>query len=253
MADLQQLPRAARLAFSAFNPAAASPFSGELAELEGGVLRALQPGELITLPDGQSHFGYICGTSAVAMNPDATLVIPRDFYFSLPGRTSISLGDGGYGIVVSAYDYRSYTMMGHLEEQGRLRYIDGCTDSLLIAPIKKGDPCLNLLYFPPMTDQTMHTHPSDRIGLILSGRGVCVTEDERGHLETPLIPGMLFCIHTGGQHKFRTEDHSMRVLAFHPDSDFGPTDEVHPMINRTMIDGVSASELTAIHTKTALK
>jgi hypothetical protein len=41
----------------------------------------------------------------------------------------------------------------------------------------------------------------------------------------------------------------MRVVAYHPDSDFGPQDEDHPMINRTIVDGVSASKIDAIRTK----
>ena len=172
-----------------------------------------------------------------------------EFWFSLPGAAKLWCAGISRGVIVSAPDYRSYLMMGKLEEEGRLRYINGCTDSLLIPPIKLGDPCLNLLYFPPSTDQTMHTHPSDRIGTILSGEGICVTEDGRGRLEHLLLPGMLFCIHAGGKHKFQTEASPMRVLAYHPDSDYGPTDETHPMINRTMIGGVSASQLTQLHTR----
>jgi len=41
----------------------------------------------------------------------------------------------------------------------------------------------------------------------------------------------------------------MRVIAYHPDSNFGATDIDHPMINRTMVNGVSASELDAIRTQ----
>ena len=41
----------------------------------------------------------------------------------------------------------------------------------------------------------------------------------------------------------------MDVIAFHPDSDFGPTDIEHPMINRTIVNGVKASELENIRTK----
>lgn len=41
----------------------------------------------------------------------------------------------------------------------------------------------------------------------------------------------------------------MDVIAYHPDSDFGPQDEDHPMVNRTIVDGVSASKLEAIRTK----
>jgi len=42
-------------------------------------------------------------------------------------------------------------------------------------------------------------------------------------------------------HSFHTEkDDDMALFAFHPDSDFGPTDEEAPMINRTLIEGISA-------------
>jgi hypothetical protein len=60
----------------------------------------------------------------------------------------------------------------------------------------------------------------------------------------------MFCIHAEGHHKFQTPyGEDMRVLAYHPDSDFGPTHQNHPMLNRTMVDGVSANQLTDIQTK----
>jgi len=36
-------------------------------------------------------------------------------------------------------------------------------------------------------------------------------------------------------HRFRTVDSTMTVIAFHPDGDWGPTDHTHTMINRTYI------------------
>jgi hypothetical protein len=33
-----------------------------------------------------------------------------------------------------------------------------------------------------------------------------------------------------------TEDSHLDVIAYHPDTDFGPTDDNHPMINRTWFD-----------------
>ena len=41
----------------------------------------------------------------------------------------------------------------------------------------------------------------------------------------------------------------MNVVAFHPDSDFGATDINHPMINRTIVDGISANSIDSIRTK----
>ena len=34
----------------------------------------------------------------------------------------------------------------------------------------------------------------------------------------------------------------MCVIAYHPDSDFGPTDDDHPMVNRTIVDGVPVNQ-----------
>ena len=239
------------VAFSSFDPKTAQVHDGQLARFGSSVLRAIKP-PIMRLPAGHTHFGFVQGGN---LEVDcfacgiADWKVQSGFYFSIPGEAHIFCdGPRATGIIVSAVSHSGFLTMGWLEIMGRLRYIDGCTDSLLVSPIKMGDPCLNLLYFPKNTDQTMHTHPSDRIGMILSGAGVCITEDSESETHTPLKPGMLFCIHAGGRHKFRTEDKAMRVLAYHPDSDFGPTDEVHPMINRTMIDGISASKLTEIHT-----
>ena len=132
-----------------------------------------------------------------------------------------------------------------MEEVGRLKYIDGCTDSLLIPPIMLGDPCLNLLFFPPKIHQTQHTYPSMRVGMVVRGRGCCVTPYE----EATLAPGVVFVIPTDGLHSFHTEDSSMTVIANHPESDFGPTHEEHPMINRTIVNGVSASKIAEIRTR----
>ena len=122
---------------------------------------------------------------------------------------------------------------GPVEETGRLRYIDGCSDTLLIAPPMLGDPCLNLLHIPPGTHQTEHTHPSLRVGIVVDGAGVCRTPDG----ETPLTPGLVFAIRTDGRHSFHTEDTALRIVAWHPDSDFGPTHAQHPMLNRTLVNG----------------
>ena len=164
-------------------------------------------------------------------------------YFCAPGEATIS---GGKGIAVFKPGYKGFFHIGGaIEHCGRLKYIDGCTDSLLIAPVLKGDPCLNLLYFPQGINQTQHTHPSNRVGLVARGVGECITP----HGSTPLFPGQIFIIHANGLHSFRTDESDMTVIAYHPDSDFGATHEDHPMINRTMVDGVSASRLDEIRTQ----
>ncbi len=175
-----------------------------------------------------------------------------DRLYRLPSECYTVVNEGliqfyGNAIVIERIGYNAPFMLGGpVEEKGRLKYIDGCTDSLLIPPVKLGDPCLNALFFPPGINQTQHTHPSMRVGLILKGKGECITPE--GNI--PLIPGMIFIIHEEGLHSFRTpEDSEMVVIAYHPDSDYGPSDEDHPMINRTIVDGVSANQIESIKTK----
>jgi hypothetical protein len=157
--------------------------------------------------------------------------------------------------------YKAVTTLGEIEKEGRLKYIDGCTDSLLIPPVKMGNPCFNHLHFPSEIDQTPHTHPSHRIGIVAKGNGLCKTPF--GNVE--LKEGMIFIIkewdnesyskgidgktYPNGTHSFQTFEEEMDVIAFHPDSDFGATDIDHPMINRTIVNGVSANQLKDIRTK----
>lgn len=127
---------------------------------------------------------------------------------------------------------------------GRVKYIDSCTDSLLVAPPKLGDPCLNALYFPPGIDQSFHTHPSSRLGAVLAGSGfACVDGEEPQELR--LQQRDSFFLPAGEVHRFRTEDSPMVVIAYHPDSDWGATDEVHPMINRTFLEPLNHVSATS--------
>ena len=150
-------------------------------------------------------------------------------------------------MIVRDRGYHGMTMFGGpIEREGRLRYIDGCTDSLLITPVKMGDPCLNHLHFPAKVKQTMHTHPSIRIGMVVRGSGICHTPFG----SEPLRTGTVFMIlpengytafsedgtlHKVGMHCFETTDDEMDIIAFHPDSDWGATDDFHPMRAQTIL------------------
>jgi hypothetical protein len=177
-----------------------------------------------------------------------------DTYCSIK-RDELDYIQGGRGFIIERIGYEGMFMVGGpVEPDGRLMYIDGCKDSLLIPPVKLGDPCFNALFFPSGIDQTSHTHPSMRVGMVIRGCGVCWYVNEKESLTYPesieLKPGMLFIIHEEGLHKFQTVGtDGMVVVAWHPDSDFGPQDENHPMINRTIVQGVSARDIPEIQTK----
>lgn len=118
---------------------------------------------------------------------------------------------------------------GPLEATGRQRYIDGCTSTLLIYPALLGDCCFNYLYFPPNTVQTSHFHPSIRLGVVTEGSGYCHVNGTKMKLKK----ADCFYLEENEEHYFSSENEALAVVAYHPDSDWGPTHEVHPMINRT--------------------
>jgi hypothetical protein len=154
-------------------------------------------------------------------------------------------------IAVQRIGWKSMNCVGGpIEERGRLRYIDTCSDTCLIPPFLMGDPCINHLHFPVGVDQTQHTHPSTRAGIVARGLGACITPSG----EYPLHPGRLFYIPRDGLHKFHTlRGTFMDVIAYHPDSDFGPTHETHPMVNRTWVDGQKIDNTKDQHAKADLE
>jgi hypothetical protein len=225
-------------------------------------------GNGVTPINGFSYFVFVYeGEAYLHIKNNVSATLPKDTYFShygyfqLFGKFKAIVIEVIDGSLYRATNYKAQTLIGGVVERtGRLRYIDGCSDSLLIPPVRKGDPCLNHLHFPPHTIQTPHTHPSHRIGIVIRGSGECITPF--GNL--PLVEGCIFVIkeyngeekaigldgnmYEAGTHKFDTTDSFMDVIAFHPDSDFGPEDTCHPMINRTIVEGVSANAIKEIQT-----
>ncbi|MGC0154779.1 cupin domain-containing protein [Chromobacterium vaccinii] len=182
---------------------------------------------------GCTAYGFVLQGPLQVFHSDLEQTLHAGMFFSVPGPARLGPFVGLVGI---RQDYHGAPLYGGpVERLGRLKYIDGCSDSLLISPIIKGDPCLNYLYVPPHLHQTAHTHPSVRIGIIIEGEGYCLTEQER--LE--LVAGKIFVLPADEIHSFHTEHSPLRIVIYHPDSDFGPTHEEHPMINRTLVDGVS--------------
>ena len=180
-----------------------------------------------------THFGFVSSGTVRLNCASGTFDLATGMYFCVPG--DLQLVARGHCLVIGHESYRGlFAVGGPVESRGRLQYIDGCSDTLLIAPPVLGEPCLNLLYIPPGTAQSEHTHPSLRAGVIVKGRGRCVTPAK----EYNLTPGALFVIEPDAFHSFHTDESSdLSVIAYHPDSDFGPTNDDHPMLNRTWIAG----------------
>ncbi len=183
-------------------------------------------------------------------------------YFSLSRRVAIEPSQGALLAIIIRYGFIGQPHIGAIEKVGRLSYIDGCSDTLLIPPPRMGDPCFNFLHFPKGVVQTQHIHPTIRAGIVARGNGYAyqlASKYADGWIK-PLTKGCVFILDPQEIHSFRTdrrideeykidngklpggEDYKempaeeMDVIAFHPDSDFGPTDTNHPMLNRTYIN-----------------
>jgi len=122
------------------------------------------------------------------------------------------------------------------DKPGQLSYIDGCSNSNLIDPYRNGDPCLNYLFFPAGIEQTFHTHPSFRIGYVLSGKGYAEIKRSKDVVESvPLEQDTVFVLDRHTLHRFITLEDNMSLAVYHPDSEDGPRDELNPMMSRTYL------------------
>jgi len=185
--------------------------------------------------DGSGHIITPSGTSYVAIQ-NGTLRINDSYnlttgmYTCLPECSTVSYFNCR-ALYCNIKTFTGiFTVGGPIEKTGRLRYINGCSDTTIIAPLKLGNPCLNYLHFPPLIDQTPHTHPSLRAGIIIKGFGICKSNGFFELMET----GNIFIIPKNSIHSFHTDHHKMDIVVFHPDSVFGPTDDTHQMLAATV-------------------
>lgn len=117
-------------------------------------------------------------------------------------------------------------------DMGNLSYIDGGTNTTAVNPGRLGDPVINYVHFPAGMKQTLHTHPSHRVGIILKGQGLVELDDR----EFPLNQGDVFFMQRNVLHNFTCPyDQDVVLFVFAPDSGTGPTDEVNPLKIRTYV------------------
>ncbi|KIG19565.1 hypothetical protein DB30_00074 [Enhygromyxa salina] len=187
-----------------------------------------------------SFFGYVVDGSAQIATRNLEVTGRAGTYFACPGPVQVRAD--GLTIVIERLGYRCLPQAGSVEAQGRLAYIDGCSDTVLVAPARQGDPVLNLLHFPTGVRQSVHSHPSIRLGVVAGGAGFAFGPGGGGagsgaDWRLALQPGSMFMLPAHEMHAFSTAESgsSLDIIAFHPDSDWGPTDGIHPMLNRTYL------------------
>jgi hypothetical protein len=202
--------------------------------------KTMYPSELNKVTEGIFFAPHCSTTYGFVLEGKATLpngkIATKGEYFCYT-ESEMEVMVEGTAVFFSRIGFFGQPMVGGpLEQRGRLTYIDTCSDSLLVYPPRQGDPSLNGLFFPPNVDQTYHTHPSLRFGVVVAGSGfACLEPTKYGEdgKQIPLEVGTAFCLDEGEVHRFITKDKSLTIVAYHPDGDWGPTDHNHTMLNRT--------------------
>lgn len=117
-------------------------------------------------------------------------------------------------------------------ETGGLSYMDGGTNSTALHPNRCGEPVVNYVHFPAGMVQTLHTHPSHRVGLVLRGNGRIELNDKKFFA---VEEGSAFFMRRNELHNFITDDEPVILFVFAPDSGTGPTDEMNALKARTYL------------------
>ena len=177
-------------------------------------------------------YGVVLGGKVTL--PDGNTVKEKE-YFSFWSNEPVKLDYTGKLIMFTRIGFMGQSVIGGpIEDKGRLSYIDGCSDTILVYPPRMGDPSLNYLYFPPNITQSFHTHPTIRLGVVVNGSGYASLSDNEDS-DILLSEGDMFCLEPQELHRFRTTKSHMRIVVYHPDGDWGPTDHNHIMLNRTYL------------------
>lgn len=195
-----------------------------LTKLEPGDSRAFDstPGTYYIMLQNASY--YADGISFEKAN--AAFAVNNHFTIKCGQGTAVVIEYLGLQLLESRYYVQNKLGMGNLS------YIDGGTNTTAVNPGRLGDPVVNYVHFPAGMQQTLHTHPSHRIGIVLKGRGQIELDD--GNFELTL--GDVFFMQRNVLHNFMCPyGEDVVLFVFAPDSGTGPTDEVNPLKIRTYV------------------
>lgn len=137
-------------------------------------------------------------------------------------------------LAVVIYGYKPFGRVTEINDWTTLPYVNGCSTTQLLPPIRKGDPTLQLLRIPPYTsEQAHHIHSTARIVFVLSGSGHSVIGAKGGQKIIPLIEGAVLVLDKMVPHHFKTGEEALVVLPLHVYSSTGKDEYDHPMMNGT--------------------
>jgi len=172
-----------------------------------------------------NHSSYTSSTAQFT-TVAAALAVNHEFTINTDAGTACVIEYPGLHCLESRY-YVQDTL-----DQGNLSYMDGGTNTTAINPGRLGDPVINYVHFPPHMYQTLHTHPSHRVGMVLRGQGRVELDNNEFYA---VREGEIFYMRRNELHNFITDDSAVILFVFAPDSGTGPTDDINPLKVRTYV------------------
>jgi len=137
-------------------------------------------------------------------------------------------------LAVIIYGYKPFDRVSEINDWTTLPYVNGCSTTQLLPPIRKGDPTFQLLRIPPFSsEQAHHIHSTARIVYVYKGRGKSVIGMEGKMTELELEEGQVLILDKMVPHHFVTEDEPLVVIPLHIFSSTGKDEYDHPMFNGT--------------------
>ncbi len=199
------------------------------------------PLRVTKLESGESRaFDYTKGTYYIMLQnasyyADTVKFEDVNAAFAVNNHFTIKCG-AGTAVVIEYLGLRLLESRYYVQDtlgMGNLSYMDGGTNTTAVNPGRLGDPVINYVHFPAGMYQTLHTHPSHRIGIVLKGSGG-IELDEKKVFD--LKQGDVFFMQRNVLHNFMCPyGEDVVLFVFAPDSGTGPTDEVNPLKIRTYV------------------
>ena len=136
------------------------------------------------------------------------------------------------GVVI--YGYKPSQRIAEINDWTTLPYVNGCSTTQLIPPLRKGDPTFQLLRIPPhTTEQAHHIHSTARIVYVYSGNGHSIVGQPGAEKTEKLTPGQVMILDKMVPHHFVTTEEPLVVLPLHIFSSTDRDEFDHPMMNGT--------------------
>jgi len=168
-----------------------------------------------SIPDTDGFFSGVLKTPTIIID-DQLVRIRNHVVVSLPTSKIKS-----YKIAIGALHPRkenfSTIIPLDLDELDTFVYIDGCLTDIILKPFDH-QVSVHYLKIPENTKQTEHYHPDDRLGLILSGKGKLVLENNGTYDILELEENVQFFIRKMQKHYFFTDQEPLELLSVHPNS-----------------------------------